>query len=202
MALLYRTIRLLLLMESFHYMMYSVLWFSARKFMVNIVISMCACNKNDNLCVLGPTKLLTKHLNWRWFKRQWCSYNGALCWQVTNFFFVQTIYKYGVSISQIMQILPLSSVRPSTKRTSLQWRHNEQDRVSNHQPHDCSLNYLFRRRSKKTSKLRITGLCAVTGEFPAQMANNEENVFIWWHHHDAVSIGLHTVLIIQVQSEI
>ena len=36
---------------------------------------------------------------------------------------------------------------------------------------------------KKTSKLRVTGLCAgnspVTGEFPAQMASNTENVSIW-----------------------
>ena len=39
------------------------------------------------------------------------------------------------------------------------WRHNDQDGVSNHQPHDCSLNCLFRRRSKKTSKLCVTGLC-------------------------------------------
>ena len=31
--------------------------------------------------------------------------------------------------------------------------------VSNHQPHDCLLNRLFRHRSKKTSKLRVTGLC-------------------------------------------
>ena len=42
----------------------------------------------------------------------------------------------------------------------LQWRHNGRDRVSNHQPHDCLLNHLFRRRSKKTSKLHVTGLCA------------------------------------------
>ena len=42
----------------------------------------------------------------------------------------------------------------------LQWRHNGRDSVSNHQPHDCLLNRLFRRRSKKTSKLRVTGLCA------------------------------------------
>ena len=41
----------------------------------------------------------------------------------------------------------------------LQWRHNERDSVSNHQPHDCLLNRLFRRRSKKTSNLRVTGLC-------------------------------------------
>ena len=32
--------------------------------------------------------------------------------------------------------------------TSLQWRHNGHDSVSNHQPHDCLLNYLFGRRSK------------------------------------------------------
>ena len=42
----------------------------------------------------------------------------------------------------------------------LQWRHNGRDSVSNHQHHDCLLNRLFRRISKKTSKLRVTGLCA------------------------------------------
>ena len=31
----------------------------------------------------------------------------------------------------------------------LQWRHNDHDSVSNHQPHGCLLNRLFRRRSKK-----------------------------------------------------
>ena len=44
--------------------------------------------------------------------------------------------------------------------SSLQWRHNGCDGVSNHQHHDCLLNRLFRRRSKKTSELRVTGLCA------------------------------------------
>ena len=42
---------------------------------------------------------------------------------------------------------------------TLQWRHNERDGVSKHQPHDCLFNRLFRRRSQKTSKLRVTGLC-------------------------------------------
>ena len=69
----------------------------------------------------------------------------------------------------------------------LQRRHNEHDVISNHQPHDCLLKRLFRRRSKKTSKLRITDLCAGnspgTGEFPAQMASNVENASIWWRHH-------------------
>ena len=61
------------------------------------------------------------------------------------------------------------------------------DSVSNYQPHDCLLNRVFRRRSKKTSNLRVTGLCAGnspgTGEFPAQMASKAENVSIWWRHH-------------------
>ena len=43
---------------------------------------------------------------------------------------------------------------------ALQWRHNGRDGVWNHQPHDCLLNRLFRRISKKISKLRVTGLCA------------------------------------------
>ena len=42
---------------------------------------------------------------------------------------------------------------------TLHWRHNDYDDVSNHQPHGCLLNRLFRRRSNKTSKLRVTGLC-------------------------------------------
>ena len=70
---------------------------------------------------------------------------------------------------------------------SLRWRHNERHGVSNHQPHHCLLKRLFRRRSKETSKLRVTGLCSgnspVTGEFPAQRASNEKNVSIWWRHH-------------------
>ena len=70
----------------------------------------------------------------------------------------------------------------------LQWCHNEHDGISNHQPHHCLLNRLFRRRSKKTSKLHVTGLCAgnspKTSEFPAQRASNAEKVSIWWRHHD------------------
>ena len=41
----------------------------------------------------------------------------------------------------------------------LQWHQNERDGVSNHQPHNCLLNGLFRPKSNKTSKLRVTGLC-------------------------------------------
>ena len=78
----------------------------------------------------------------------------------------------------------------SKNRSTLRWRHNDHAGVSNHQPPGCLLNRLFRRKSKKTSKLRVTGLCAGnspgTGEFSAQMASYAENVSIWWRHHDFV----------------
>ena len=49
------------------------------------------------------------------------------------------------------------------------------DVVSNKLPHHCLFNRLFGCKSKKTSKLRVTGLCAGnspgTGEFPAQLAS-------------------------------
>ena len=65
---------------------------------------------------------------------------------------------------------------------TLQWPHNKRHGVSNHQPRDCLLNRLFRRRRKKTSILRVTGLwegnSPVTGEFPAQRACKAENVFV------------------------
>ena len=70
---------------------------------------------------------------------------------------------------------------------TLRWCHNGHDGIKNQQPHHCLLNRLFGCRSKKTSKFRVTGLCAGnspgTGEFPAQMASNAENVSIWWRHH-------------------
>ena len=70
---------------------------------------------------------------------------------------------------------------------ALHRRHNERDCVSDHQPHDCLLNCLFKRRSRKTSKLRVTGfrvgISPMTGEFPAQRASKAENVSIWWRHH-------------------
>ena len=49
---------------------------------------------------------------------------------------------------------------------SLHWRHNDHDGVSNHQPHGCLLNRLFRRKSKRTSKLRVTGLCVGNSRGP------------------------------------
>ena len=64
---------------------------------------------------------------------------------------------------------------PCSQKLSSQWRHNDQDGVSNQKPHGCLLNRLFRGKSKKASKLRVTGLCVGTspgtGEFSAQRAS-------------------------------
>ena len=51
--------------------------------------------------------------------------------------------------------------------------------VSNHLRIDCLLNRLFRRRSKKTSKLLLTGLCE---------GNRPVTASIWWRHHDVFSL--------------
>ena len=60
---------------------------------------------------------------------------------------------------------------------SLQWRHNGRNGISNHQPRDCLLS-IYSGTDKKTSKLRVTGLCSgntpVTSEFPAQIACNRK----------------------------
>ena len=88
------------------------------------------------------------------------------------------------------------------KNQSLQWRHNGLDGVSNHQPHDCLLKRLFRHISQKTSKLRVTGLCAVnspeTGEFPAPRASNTGNVSIWWRHHVLTYCQLEPLVVVVV----
>ena len=76
----------------------------------------------------------------------------------------------------------------STYITTLQWRHNGHDGVSNQQCLDCSLSRWSRRRSKKTSKFCVAGLCegnSLTGEFSSQRASNAEIVFIWWCHHES-----------------
>ena len=86
---------------------------------------------------------------------------------------------------------------------TLQWRQYQRDDVSNHRRLDCLFNRLFKRWSKKTSQLRVTGLCEgnspVTGEFPAQKWPETRKVFSFdnaimlydafmtlWRHHDSM----------------
>ena len=66
---------------------------------------------------------------------------------------------------------------------TLQWRHSDRDGVFNHRRLDCLLYRVIRRRSKKTWKLRVTGLWWIP------RASNAENVSILWRHHKVK--GLH-----------
>ena len=56
--------------------------------------------------------------------------------------------------------------------STLQWRHNDHGGVPNHQPHRCLFNRIFRRRSKKISKLRVTGLYAGNSPGPVNSPHN------------------------------
>ena len=82
----------------------------------------------------------------------------------------------------------------------LRWRHNERDSVSNDQPYDCLLNRLFRRRSKKTYKLRVTGLCVGNSPGPVNTPHKgpvTRKMFPFddvimrgqFHHTTMISIG-------------
>ena len=117
--------------------------------------------------------------------------NIRINWEVQSNTVMSKEYNF-CSSHYSSQVRGLMSVQDGFQRwcrvcIPLQWRHNGLDSVSNHQPHHCLLSRLFGRRSKKTSKLRVTGLCAWnspgTSEFPAQMASYAENVSIWWRHH-------------------
>ena len=56
--------------------------------------------------------------------------------------------------------LPAEGLERHSAGKNHQWRHNGRDGVSNHQPHHCLLNRLFRRTSKKTSKFfRMAKTC-------------------------------------------
>ena len=70
------------------------------------------------------------------------------------------------------------------------YSHNERNGVSNHRRLDCLLNRLCRCRSKKTLKLRITGVCEgnppVTDGFPSQRTSNAENISISWPHYASI----------------
>ena len=92
----------------------------------------------------------------------------------------------------IETLWPRSSLRryplASSTAVSLRWRHNSRDGPSDHQCLGCLLSRLFRRRSRKTTKFRATGLCEgnppVTDGFRSQRASNVENVSMWWRPHD------------------
>ena len=79
----------------------------------------------------------------------------------------------------------------------LHWLHNGRDSVSNHQPHDCLLHRSFRLRSKKTSKLRVTGLCAGNSPGPVNSPHKwpvTRRMFPFDGHHAFYSNALAEII--------
>ena len=72
----------------------------------------------------------------------------------------------------------------------LLWRHNGHDGASNHQPHHCLLNGLFRHRSKKTSKLCVTGLCAGIHWWPVNSPRKWPVTWKIFPFHDVIMIAI------------
>ena len=66
---------------------------------------------------------------------------------------------YYISMYLIWNIYHLPHATIPHATYTLQWRHNERDGIWNHWCHDGMLNRLFRCRSKKISKPRVTGVC-------------------------------------------
>ena len=115
---------------------------------------------------------------------------------------LSVVLTHGIGITDIRAGNPIVIMR---FLHTLLWCHNERDGFSNHRPHDCLLNRLFRRTSKKTPNLRVTGLREgnppVIGEFPAQrpvmrnlfpfddviMKGGKHHIFHLWSWHRNVS---------------
>ena len=111
---------------------------------------------------------------WNTFPQIW--YKISLQWDIVqciNLSGAKTGIIWYNSVNTMVTLITMTSQWPRHRSTP--------------QPHDCLLSRLYKRRSKETSKLRVTGLCAGnspgTGEFPAQMASYAENVSIRWRHH-------------------
>ena len=130
---------------------------------------------NSSPCTVGRTG---EHMKWQQYHQHQCLMIGHLvtsaCQILCHFskwFVIETArlnrcyktveIKWSMSYPCLMIPVMSSSIRFELKLISaLQWRHNGRDCASNRQPPDCLINRLFRRRSKKTSKLCVTGLCA------------------------------------------
>ena len=76
--------------------------------------------------------------------------------------FHKSYYEYHGSLNRAMHIYDWNVRFLDLWRCiirSWHWRRNGRDGVLNYQLHHCLPNRLFRRRSKKASKVRVTGLC-------------------------------------------
>ena len=135
-------------------------WLSCKPMLINYHISATEINRMHGFCISLISCLFKKMVLER--------YHPRVHW------YVVLLMHIVLSISTLYSGITWRTVGQSWNSNpewhgwyiALHWRHNDHDGVSNHQPHDCLLNRLFRRRSRKTSKLRVTGLCVGTSPGP------------------------------------
>ena len=98
-----------------------------------------------------PSCRIAEHLLYLWvFESPGCSLKS------------HRLIDIGIPIINLRRSIPYKTTSDDLfreqKPCSLQLRHNGRHDVSSHRRPDCLLSHLFGRRSKKTSKLRVTGL--------------------------------------------
>ena len=139
----------------------------------------CGCHVGTSI----NTKNYPKVPRWMQFNRNLNTLNCKYSNHVLRFY--HACYML-VSMSHLGQSVIIICMSP------LLWRHNDHDSVSNHQPYGCLLNRLFWRRSKKTSKLRVTGLCVGNSPGPVNSPHKwpvTRKMFpFWWRHHAKVAL--------------
>ena len=142
----------------------------------NLGLETYTCDSQlDNHRFIGAGRVSSHYMNPCWVLTSVSPPNNTL-----QGIFNQTIRLLCQEIAFENVVMKMHFVQVST----LQWRHNDHGGVSNHQPHGCLLNRLFRRGSKKASKLRVTGLC--DRWILRTKTSYAENVSIWWRHHDVL----------------
>ena len=134
-------------------------------YLPDIVQRNCPVVFSDEEVIPNCNSLRPSGAHIRWRMMNWTTICETHSLGNTTLLFLSFVW---ISLSQvaytaknsIIQLISLHNCIPMLKKVlelnviiSLQWRHNDHDIVSNHQPHGCLLTRLFRRRSKKTSKL-------------------------------------------------
>ena len=101
---------------------------------------------------------------------EWKCLNFKYNWRKLDCIFVKRQYLNKICKKKIRKYL-----------STLQWRYNGRDGISNHRRHDCLLNLLSRLRSKKTSKLRVTGLCDGIHRWPVNFPHKRPVMRKYFH---------------------
>ena len=120
---------------------------------------LCLTPLIQNFCLSSESDFVSSITGGKWIFIK-CS--GQVGYSIRNiwldgFISCSTLLKLGMSEVCVLKYTIRGSFNAGTlSNCTVQWRHNERDSVSNHQPRPCLLNRLFRRRSKKTPKLCVT----------------------------------------------